>query len=124
MKARTSERSADPAPLSSALVEKFKLDISQEECQQLTTKYDLKANGRFAYCDFIQSCVLLLKAKETSLMQRLRIQNANKMVGEPSPRAAWGGQGLGSFSVHHRRGSSRVLPQAQGCRGFGGAAGA
>ncbi|CAH6791283.1 Efcab6 [Phodopus roborovskii] len=62
-----------------ALVEKFKLDISKEESQQLIVKYDLKNNGKFAYCDFIQSCVLLLKAKETSLMRRMRIQNADKM---------------------------------------------
>ncbi|XP_059103989.1 EF-hand calcium-binding domain-containing protein 6 isoform X1 [Peromyscus eremicus] len=62
-----------------ALVEKFKLDISKEESQQLIVKYDLKGNGKFAYCDFIQSCVLLLKAKETSLMRRMRIQNADKM---------------------------------------------
>ncbi|XP_054438549.1 EF-hand calcium-binding domain-containing protein 6 [Pteronotus mesoamericanus] len=62
-----------------ALVEKFNLDISEEECQQLVTKYDLKGDGSFAYCDFIQSCVLLLKAKETSLMQRMKIQNAHKM---------------------------------------------
>lgn len=69
------------AAWSSALVEKFKLDISKEESQQLIVKYDLKNNGKFAYCDFIQSCVLLLKAKETSLMRRMRIQNADKMVG-------------------------------------------
>ncbi|XP_004771223.2 EF-hand calcium-binding domain-containing protein 6 isoform X2 [Mustela putorius furo] len=62
-----------------ALVEKFSLDISKEESQQLIVKYDLKNNGRFAYCDFIQSCVLLLKAKETPLMQRMKIQNAHKM---------------------------------------------
>ncbi|OBS76976.1 hypothetical protein A6R68_16580 [Neotoma lepida] len=62
-----------------ALVEKFKLDINKEESQQLIVKYDLKGNGKFAYCDFIQSCVLLLKAKETSLMRRMRIQNADKM---------------------------------------------
>uniref|UniRef100_A0A8C0WFJ9 EF-hand calcium-binding domain-containing protein 6 n=1 Tax=Castor canadensis TaxID=51338 RepID=A0A8C0WFJ9_CASCN len=62
------------------LVEKFNLDISKEESQQLIMKYDLKNNGKFAYCDFIQSCVLLLKAKETSLMQRMKIQNAHKMV--------------------------------------------
>ncbi|CAK6444005.1 unnamed protein product [Pipistrellus nathusii] len=64
-----------------ALAEKFKLDLSQEEGQQLTVKYDLKDNGRFAYCDFLQSCVLRLRATETSLMQRLRIQNADKMEG-------------------------------------------
>ncbi|XP_055108687.2 EF-hand calcium-binding domain-containing protein 6 isoform X4 [Symphalangus syndactylus] len=62
-----------------ALVEKFNLDISKEECQQLIIKYDLKNNGKFAYCDFIQSCVLLLKAKESSLMRRMKIQNAHKM---------------------------------------------
>uniref|UniRef100_A0A2K6FCY8 EF-hand domain-containing protein n=2 Tax=Propithecus coquereli TaxID=379532 RepID=A0A2K6FCY8_PROCO len=62
-----------------ALVEKFNLDISKEERQQLLIKYDLKNKGKFAYCDFIQSCVLLLKAKETSLLQRMKIQNAHKM---------------------------------------------
>ncbi|XP_073940744.1 EF-hand calcium-binding domain-containing protein 6 isoform X3 [Castor canadensis] len=67
------------APEFLALVEKFNLDISKEESQQLIMKYDLKNNGKFAYCDFIQSCVLLLKAKETSLMQRMKIQNAHKM---------------------------------------------
>lgn len=72
------------AARSSALVDKFKLDISREESQQLIVKYDLKNNGKFAYCDFIQSCVLLLKAKETSLMRRMRIQNADKMVGVPA----------------------------------------
>lgn len=66
--------------LSLALVEKFSLDLSKEESQQLVGKYDLKSAGRFAYCDFIQSCVLLLRAKETSLMQRMKIQNAHKMV--------------------------------------------
>ncbi|KAB1270001.1 EF-hand calcium-binding domain-containing protein 6, partial [Camelus dromedarius] len=63
-----------------ALVEKFSLGLNRDECQQLILKYDLKNNGRFAYCDFIQSCVLLLRAKETSLMQRMKIQNAHKMI--------------------------------------------
>ncbi|XP_072829749.1 EF-hand calcium-binding domain-containing protein 6 isoform X6 [Vicugna pacos] len=62
-----------------ALVEKFSLGLNRDECQQLILKYDLKNNGRFAYCDFIQSCVLLLRAKETPLMQRMKIQNAHKM---------------------------------------------
>ncbi|KAI4545805.1 hypothetical protein MG293_002360 [Ovis ammon polii] len=68
-----------PGPEFLALVEKFHLDITRDECQQLLVKYDLKNNGKFAYCSFMQSCVLLLKAKETSLMQRMKIQNANKM---------------------------------------------
>lgn len=82
----------DLALSSSALAEKFNLDISKEERQQLVVKYDLRDNGKFAYCDFIQSCVLLLKAKETSLMRRMKIQNAHKMVQKPpleNPRA-WG----------------------------------
>uniref|UniRef100_A0A8C9EF00 EF-hand calcium-binding domain-containing protein 6 n=1 Tax=Phocoena sinus TaxID=42100 RepID=A0A8C9EF00_PHOSS len=62
-----------------ALVEKFNLDVNRDECRQLIVKYDLKNNGRFAYCNFIQSYVLLLKAKKTSLMQRMKLQNANKM---------------------------------------------
>lgn len=95
MKAVIEPRGNRPPPselmcLPSALVEKFNLDITRDECQQLLVKYDLKNNGKFAYCSFIQSCVLLLKAKETSLMQRMKIQNANKMVREPP-----GGQGRG-----------------------------
>ncbi|XP_007939988.1 EF-hand calcium-binding domain-containing protein 6 [Orycteropus afer afer] len=70
-----------------ALAEKFNLDISKEEGQQLVTKYDLKNNGKFAYCDFIQSCVLLLKAKETSLMHRMKIQNIHHMK-EAGPETA------------------------------------
>ncbi|XP_061060407.1 EF-hand calcium-binding domain-containing protein 6 [Eubalaena glacialis] len=68
-----------PATEFQVLVEKFNLDVNRDECRQLIVKYDLKNNGRFGYCNFIQSCVLLLKAKETSLMQRMKIQNANKM---------------------------------------------
>ena len=83
---------SEPMCLPSALVEKFNLDISRDECQQLLVKYDLRNNGKFAYCSFIQSCVLLLKAKETSLMQRMKIQNANKMVRES--RGGRGGAGL------------------------------
>ncbi|XP_005606820.3 EF-hand calcium-binding domain-containing protein 6 isoform X1 [Equus caballus] len=67
------------APEFLALVEKFNLDVNREECQQLLVKYDLKNSGRFAYCDFVQSCVLLLKAQETSVMRRMKIQNAHKM---------------------------------------------
>uniref|UniRef100_A0A8D0WNA0 EF-hand calcium-binding domain-containing protein 6 n=1 Tax=Sus scrofa TaxID=9823 RepID=A0A8D0WNA0_PIG len=62
-----------------ALAEKFNLGINRDECQQLIVKYDLKSDGTFAYCSFIQSCVLLLRAKESSLLQRMKIQNANKM---------------------------------------------
>lgn len=70
-------------------MQQFRLDLSKEESQQLLTKYDLKNNGTFAYCDFIQNCVLLLRATETSLMRRLKIQNTHKMVG-----SARGGPGL------------------------------
>ncbi|XP_053518237.1 EF-hand calcium-binding domain-containing protein 6 isoform X2 [Artibeus jamaicensis] len=75
----THRRGAIAAAEFLALVEKFSLDISREECQQLVGKYDLKGDGSFAYCDFLQSCILLLKTKETSLMRRMKIQNAQKM---------------------------------------------
>ncbi|XP_070267366.1 EF-hand calcium-binding domain-containing protein 6 isoform X2 [Myotis yumanensis] len=79
-KERDAHRQGDiPAADFLALAEKFKLDLSKEESQQLTVKYDLKDNGRFAYCNFLQSCVLRLRARETSLMQRMKIQNADKM---------------------------------------------
>ncbi|XP_068807251.1 EF-hand calcium-binding domain-containing protein 6 [Struthio camelus] len=57
-----------------AIAEKFKLDLSEEEVNQITTKYDFKNNGKFAYCDFLQSCILLLKPQESSLLQRMIIQ--------------------------------------------------
>ncbi|XP_056653467.1 EF-hand calcium-binding domain-containing protein 6 isoform X2 [Monodelphis domestica] len=64
-----------------ALVDKYNLDLSKEDCQNLITKYDLKNNGKFAYCDFFQSCILLLKPKENSLMQRMKIQQVYMMKG-------------------------------------------
>ncbi|XP_051818209.1 EF-hand calcium-binding domain-containing protein 6 isoform X1 [Antechinus flavipes] len=72
-----------------ALVDKYNLDISKEECQHLITKYDLKNNGKFAYCDFFQSCVLLLKPKETSLMQRMKIQQVYMMKGAGTQSASF-----------------------------------
>uniref|UniRef100_A0A8D0L785 EF-hand domain-containing protein n=1 Tax=Sphenodon punctatus TaxID=8508 RepID=A0A8D0L785_SPHPU len=65
-----------------AIKEKFNLELSQEEVSQITTKYDIKNNGKFAYCDFLQSCVLLLKPQESSLLQRMIIQ---KNPGPQSP---------------------------------------
>lgn len=73
-----------------ALVEKFNLGVNRDECRQLIDTYDLKNNGRFAYCNFIQSYVLLLKAKETSLMQRMKLQKATKMVRGSSRGKGWG----------------------------------
>ncbi|KAM5289165.1 EF-hand calcium-binding domain-containing protein 6 [Ctenodactylus gundi] len=62
-----------------ALVDQFGLDVSQEERQQLALKFDLKGTGTFAYCDFIQSCVLLLSATGTAPTHRMKIQKAHKM---------------------------------------------
>nr|XP_020838613.1 EF-hand calcium-binding domain-containing protein 6 [Phascolarctos cinereus] len=72
-----------------ALADKYNLEIGKEECQHLITKYDLKNNGKFAYCDFFQSCVLLLKAKETSLMQRMKIQQVYMMKGSGTQSASF-----------------------------------
>ncbi|KFQ78697.1 EF-hand calcium-binding domain-containing protein 6, partial [Phoenicopterus ruber ruber] len=62
------------------IAEKFNLDLSEGEINQITTKYDLKKNGRFAYYDFLQSCVLLLKPRESSLLHRVIIQKPQKPV--------------------------------------------
>ncbi|KFP53926.1 hypothetical protein N323_02027, partial [Cathartes aura] len=57
--------------------EKFNLDLSEGEINQITTKYDFKKNGRFAYYDFLQSCILL-KPQESSLLRRVIIQKPQK----------------------------------------------
>lgn len=64
----------------SAIVEKFHLNLPSEEIKQLITKYDFKSEGKFAYCDFLQSCVLLFKQKETTPLQRVVIQNPRIQV--------------------------------------------
>ncbi|KFP62943.1 hypothetical protein N322_12815, partial [Cariama cristata] len=56
------------------------LDLSEGEIKQITTKYDFKKNGRFAYYDFLQSCIFLLKPPESSLLQRVIIQKPQKPV--------------------------------------------
>ncbi|XP_010214118.1 PREDICTED: EF-hand calcium-binding domain-containing protein 6, partial [Tinamus guttatus] len=63
-----------PVPDFLDIAEKFELDLSEDEVKQITTKYDFKNNGKFAYCNFLQSCILFLKPKETSLLQRMIIQ--------------------------------------------------
>ncbi|KFR07118.1 hypothetical protein N306_05981, partial [Opisthocomus hoazin] len=62
------------------IAEKFNLDLSEGEINQITTEYDLKKNGRFAYYDFLQSFILLLKPQESSLLQRVLIQKPQKPV--------------------------------------------
>ncbi|XP_066490336.1 EF-hand calcium-binding domain-containing protein 6 [Tiliqua scincoides] len=58
-----------------AIIEKFHLNLTREEIKQLITKYDYKSVGKFAYSDFLQSCVLLFKHQEPSPLQRVVIQN-------------------------------------------------
>ncbi|XP_053113483.1 EF-hand calcium-binding domain-containing protein 6 isoform X2 [Hemicordylus capensis] len=70
-----------------AILEKFHLNLTKEEIQQLITKYDYKSVGRFAYCDFLQSCVLLFKHQELSPLQRVVIQDprGQKPTGPQTP---------------------------------------
>ncbi|KFQ18270.1 EF-hand calcium-binding domain-containing protein 6, partial [Merops nubicus] len=56
------------------IAKKISLNLSEEEMNQITTKYDFKKNGRFAYYEFLQSCILSLKPQESSLLQRVIIQ--------------------------------------------------
>ncbi|CAM9951922.1 unnamed protein product [Bubo scandiacus] len=67
------------------IAEKFNLDLSEGEINQITTKYDLKKNGKFAYYDFLQSSILLLKPQESSLLQRVIIQKPQKPL-SPGPQ--------------------------------------
>ncbi|NXC67204.1 EFCB6 protein, partial [Anhinga anhinga] len=67
------------------IAEKFNLGLSEGEISQITTKYDLKKNGRFAYYDFLQSSVLLLKPRESSPLQRVIIQKPQKPM-SPGPQ--------------------------------------
>nr|XP_042704136.1 EF-hand calcium-binding domain-containing protein 6 isoform X2 [Chrysemys picta bellii] len=69
-----------------AIAEKFSLDLSKEEISQIATKYDIKNNDKFAYCDFLQSCVLLMKPQESSLLQRMIIQKP-RIPRSPGPQS-------------------------------------
>ncbi|XP_062990400.1 EF-hand calcium-binding domain-containing protein 6 [Elgaria multicarinata webbii] len=70
-----------------AIIEKFHLDLTREEIKQLVTKYDFKSVGKFAYCNFLQSCVLRFKHQEVSPLQRVVIQNprVQHLPGPQSP---------------------------------------
>ncbi|NXJ06724.1 EFCB6 protein, partial [Odontophorus gujanensis] len=67
------------------IVEKFRLDLSKEEMTQITTKYDIKENGKIAYYDFFQSCILLLKPQKNSVLQRVVIPKPQKPM-SPGPQ--------------------------------------
>ncbi|NXL34749.1 EFCB6 protein, partial [Glaucidium brasilianum] len=77
----------DEIPVSDSLdiAEKFSLDLSEGEINQITTKYDLKKNGKFAYYDFLQSSIFLLKPQESSLQQRVIIQKPQNPL-RPGPQ--------------------------------------
>ncbi|KAJ6666401.1 hypothetical protein lerEdw1_000674 [Lerista edwardsae] len=70
-----------------AIIEKFHLNLTREEVKQLITKYDYKSVGKFAYSDFLQTCVLLFKHQEPTPMQRVVIQHprGEKPTGPQSP---------------------------------------
>ncbi|NXY68500.1 EFCB6 protein, partial [Glareola pratincola] len=67
-------------PVPDFLVKKFNLDLSEGGMKQIATKNDLNKNGRFAYYDFLQSCIFLLKPQESSLPQRVIIQKPQKLL--------------------------------------------
>lgn len=60
------------------------MNLTKEEVKQLVTKYDFNSVGKFAYCDFLQSCVLLFKQQEVSPLQRIVIQNPRVQVNIPN----------------------------------------
>lgn len=56
------------------------MDLSKEEFSQITTKYDIKNNGKFAYYEFLQCCVLSLKPQGSSVLQRMVVQKLREPV--------------------------------------------
>ncbi|XP_069484235.1 EF-hand calcium-binding domain-containing protein 6 isoform X2 [Ambystoma mexicanum] len=57
-----------------AIGEKWSLDLSKEELEQLILKYDIKNNGTFSYTEFLRNCVLAPKQQENALLQRMKLQ--------------------------------------------------
>ncbi|NXL94797.1 EFCB6 protein, partial [Alectura lathami] len=92
-----------PASVFPDIAEKFHLDLSEEEIKQITTKYDFKKNGKFAYYGFFQSCILLLKPQESSLLRRVIIPKPQKPL-SPGPQ-----------STSFNRAMLRIQPQILHC---------
>ncbi|XP_078529993.1 EF-hand calcium-binding domain-containing protein 6 isoform X2 [Lissotriton helveticus] len=59
-----------------AIGERFSMDLTKEEYDQLIVKYDIKNNGKFSYPEFLRNCVLVPKQKENTLLQRTKLQKA------------------------------------------------
>ncbi|XP_075066378.1 EF-hand calcium-binding domain-containing protein 6 isoform X2 [Mixophyes fleayi] len=54
----------------SAVMRTFNMDISEEELEQLTLKYDMRHNGKFSYPDFLRNVTL----GPNTLLQRMKLQ--------------------------------------------------
>ncbi|MBN3284888.1 EFCB6 protein, partial [Polyodon spathula] len=61
-------------------MEKFETNMTPDEFEQLTLKYNIKNNGKFSYPEFLHHFVLTLKPQDGSLLQRMKIPQPRKAV--------------------------------------------
>ncbi|XP_063784992.1 EF-hand calcium-binding domain-containing protein 6 isoform X2 [Pseudophryne corroboree] len=58
----------------SAVMRRFNMDLSEEELEQLTLKYDLRNNGKLSYSDLLRNVTLGPKPQGNALLQRMKLQ--------------------------------------------------
>ncbi|XP_044133778.1 EF-hand calcium-binding domain-containing protein 6 [Bufo gargarizans] len=58
----------------SAVLRQFNMDISEEELENLTLKYDLRNNGKVSYSDFLRNVTLGTTPQKNALLQRMKLQ--------------------------------------------------
>ncbi|KAM4675746.1 EF-hand calcium-binding domain-containing protein 6 [Discoglossus pictus] len=69
-----------------AVMRRFNMDITEEELDQLATKYDLRSSGKISYTDFLRNVILGSKPQENVLLQRMKLH-------KPRIPASTGAQG-------------------------------
>ncbi|CAH2278349.1 EF-hand calcium-binding domain-containing 6 [Pelobates cultripes] len=57
------------------VLKQFHLEVTEKELDQLTTKYDLRKNGKFSYSDFLRNIMLEPKTQEKATLRRMKLQN-------------------------------------------------
>lgn len=57
-----------------AVLRQFNMDLSEEELENLTLKYDLRNNGKFSYSDFLRNVTLGTTPRKNALLQRMKVQ--------------------------------------------------
>ncbi|XP_075712106.1 EF-hand calcium-binding domain-containing protein 6 isoform X2 [Rhinoderma darwinii] len=58
----------------SAILRQFNMDVSKEELENLTLKYDLRNNGKLSYSDFLRNVTLGTTPPKNARLQRMKLQ--------------------------------------------------